>query len=149
MNKMLTVGAVIAVMLAGATGAVAKDETVASATTTAAAAEAGVPVYPYDITDRPYVIVQPIKKGIRKATIFSKEPSQEKIYNELWEKAQKLEADAVVNATYGDSHMTALSWGKTNALGIAVRFLTAAEIAAGKTGERAPAPETFTEEMFK
>lgn len=111
--------------------------------------EVGVPVFPYDITDRPYVVVKPIKAGVRKATIFSKEASQEKIYKELWERAEKIDADAVVNATYGDSHMTAFSWGKTNALGIAVRFLTAEEIASGKKGERAPAPSEFTEEMFK
>lgn len=146
MKRFLTATAA-AVLLAGATGAVASED--ATGSVAAAAAEMAVPVYPYDITDRPYVIVQPIKKGIRKATIFSKEPSQEKIYNELWEKAEKLDADAVVNATYGDSHMTALSWGKTNALGIAIRFLTEAEISAGMTGERAPTPEEYTEEMFK
>lgn len=111
--------------------------------------EVGVPVFPYDITDRPYVVVAPIKAGVRKATVFSKEPSQEKIYKELWERAEKLKADAVVNATYGDSHMTAFSWGKTNALGIAVRFLTKEEIAAGKKGEKALTPDQFTEEMFK
>ncbi|WP_233999975.1 hypothetical protein [Porphyrobacter sp. TH134] len=111
--------------------------------------EVGVPVFPYDITDRPYVVVKPVKAGVRKATIFSKEPSQEKIYKELWERAEKIDADAVVNTTYGDSHMTAFSWGKTNALGIAVRFLTVDEIASGKKGERAPTPSEFTEEMFK
>ena len=110
--------------------------------------EMGVPVFPYDITDRPYVIVGPVKAGVRKATIFSKEPSQKKIYNELWERGEKMGADAIVNASYGDSHMTAFSWGKTNALGFAVRFLTDAEIAAGKQGEHAPAPESYTEEMF-
>lgn len=148
MKKLMTAAAGTALLWGATTGAIARDETVAAAAT-AAVAETGVPVYPYDITDKPYVIVQPIKKGIRKATIFSKEPSQDKIYKELWEKAKKLDADAVVNATYGDSHVSAFSWGKTNALGIAVRFLTEAEIAAGKTGERAPAPETFNEEMFK
>lgn len=111
--------------------------------------DVGVPVFPYDITDRPYVVVKPIKAGVRKATLFSKEPSQEKIYKELWERAEKIDADAVVNATYGDSHMTAMSWGKTNALGIAIRFLTQEEIDAGKQGEHAPAPSDFNEDMFK
>jgi uncharacterized protein YbjQ (UPF0145 family) len=59
---------------------------------------------------------------VRKATIFSKEASQKKIYKELWERAEKLKADAVIKATYGDSHVTALSWGKTNATGVAIRF---------------------------
>lgn len=110
--------------------------------------DVGVPVFPYDLTDRPYVVVKAVKAGVRKATIFSKEPSQEKIYKELWERAEKVDADAVVNASYGDSHVTAFSWGKTNATGIAVRFLTEEEIAAGQAGERAPTPEEFTEEMF-
>jgi uncharacterized protein YbjQ (UPF0145 family) len=82
----------------------------------------GVPVFPHDITDRPYEVIGEVKAGVRKATIFSKEASQEKIYKELWERAEKLNADAVVKAAYGDSHMTALSWGKTNATGIAIRF---------------------------
>lgn len=82
----------------------------------------GVPVFPHDITDRPYEVVGEVKAGVRKATIFSKEASQAKIYKELWERAEKLRADAVVKATYGDSHVTALSWGKTNASGIAIRF---------------------------
>lgn len=111
--------------------------------------EMGVPVFPYDITEKPYVILGPVKAGVRKATIFSKEPSQKKIYKELWERGEKMDADAIVNATYGDSHISAFSWGKTNALGFAVRFLTEEEIAAGKTGEKAPAPEDFNEEMFK
>ncbi len=111
--------------------------------------ELGIPVFPYDITDKPYKIIGPVKAGVRKATIFSKEPSQEKIYNELWERGEKMEADAIVNATYGDSHMSAMSWGKTNALAFAVKFLTAEEIAAGERGETAPAPTEYNEEMFK
>lgn len=111
--------------------------------------EVGVPVFPYDITDKPYKIVGPVKAGVRKATIFSKEPSQKKIYKEMWERGKKMGADAVVNASYGDSHVTAFSWGKTNALGFAVRFLTEEEIAAGETGDTAPAPEAYTKEMFK
>lgn len=110
--------------------------------------DVGVPVFPYDLTDRPYIIVKPVKAGVRKATIFSKEASQEKIYRELWERAEKAGADAVVNASYGDSKISAFSWGKTDAMGIAVRFLTAEEIAAGRQGERAPAASEFTKEMF-
>lgn len=85
----------------------------------------GVPVFPYDITDRPYDVVGEVTAGVRKATIFSKEASQEKIYKELWERADKLGADAVINAGYGDSHVSAFSWGKTNAKGTAIRFRSA------------------------
>ncbi|MBV8686843.1 MAG: heavy metal-binding domain-containing protein [Alphaproteobacteria bacterium] len=84
--------------------------------------EVGVPVFPHDITDRPYEVIGEVKAGVRKATVFSKEASQKKIYRELWERARKLGADAVINATYGDSHVSAMSWGKTNATGTAIRF---------------------------
>ena len=84
--------------------------------------EVGVPVFPHDITDRPYTVVGQVKAGVRKATVFSKEASQKKIYRELWERAEKMGADAVINATYGDSHVSAMSWGKTNARGTAIRF---------------------------
>ena len=87
--------------------------------------DVGVPVFAYDITDRPYIEVGEVKAGVRKATVFSKEASQVKVYKELWERAEKLGADAVINAKYGDSHVSAFSWGKTNATGTAVKFTTA------------------------
>lgn len=99
--------------------------------------DVGVPVFPYDIEDKPYVIVAGIEAGVRKATIFSKEPSQKKIYNELWERGKKAGADAVVLASYGDSKVSGFSWGRTGANGIAVRFLTEKEIAEGVVAEKA------------
>jgi uncharacterized protein YbjQ (UPF0145 family) len=82
----------------------------------------GLPVFPYDITDHPYTVLGEVKAGVRKATVFSAEASQAKIYHELWERAEKLGADAVIKASYGDSHVSAFSWGKTEATGIAVKF---------------------------
>ena len=96
--------------------------------------DVGVPVFPYDITDRPYKVLGTVKAGVRKGTIFSKSPSQEKIYRELWERGKKLGADAVIQASYGDAHVSAFSWGKTNATGVAIKFLTPEEAA------NAPAP---------
>lgn len=84
--------------------------------------DVGVPVFAYDITDRPYTVIGEVNAGVRKATVFSKEASQEKIYKELWERADKMGADAVINAKYGDSHISAMSWGKTNATGTAIKF---------------------------
>lgn len=122
--------------------------------------EVGLPVFPYDITDRPYKVLGEIKTSVRKATIFSKAPSQDKIYRELWERGQKMGADAVIKAGYGDAHVTALSWGASTATGIAVKFLepapaaeplpavaepaadTAAEPPADAEGEAAPASDT-------
>jgi len=91
--------------------------------------DVGVPVFPYDITDRPYKVLGEVKAGVRKATVFSKSPSQAKIYRELWERGQKLGADAVIKASYGDAHVTAVSWGKANATGTAIKFLAPGEIA--------------------
>jgi uncharacterized protein YbjQ (UPF0145 family) len=92
----------------------------------------GVPVFPHDITDRPYEVIGEVKAGVRKATIFSKEASQGKIYRELWERAEKLGADAVIKAQYGESHISAMSWGKTNATGTAIRFTGAKPTEAAK-----------------
>lgn len=93
--------------------------------------EVGVPVFPYDITDRPYEVIGEVKAGVRKATIFSKAPSQEKIYRELWERGEKLGADAVIKAQYGDAHVTALSWGSSSATGIAIKFIEPVAAPAG------------------
>lgn len=90
--------------------------------------EVGVPVFPYDITDRPYQVLGEVKAGVRKATIFSRSSSQDKIYGELWERGKKLGADAVIKAQYGDAHVSAFSWGKTNATGVAIRFLPAGSV---------------------
>ena len=92
--------------------------------------DVGVPVFATDLPDRPYKVIGEVKAGVRKATIFSKEASQTKIYRELWERAEKLGADAVINAKYGDSHVSAFSWGKTNATGTAIKFLAPGEAAA-------------------
>ncbi|HEX8533800.1 MAG TPA: hypothetical protein VF662_06500 [Allosphingosinicella sp.] len=84
--------------------------------------DVGVPVFPHDIKDREYTVLGEVKAGVRKATVFSKEASQKKIYKELWERGEKLGADAVINASYGDSHVSLTSWGKTNATGTAIKF---------------------------
>lgn len=116
--KLLSLAAAAFVLAASAAPAIAKDKKPFVIVNEAV----GVPVFPHDITDRPYVVIKEIKAGVRKATIVSKEASQQKIYEELWERAEKLGADAVIKASYGESHVSAFSWGKTNATGIAIRF---------------------------
>jgi hypothetical protein len=108
--------------------------------------EVGVPVFAYDITDRPYKILGEVKAGVRKATVFSKEVSQAKIYRNLWERGEKMKADAIVNARYGDSRVTLMSWGQTDATGIAIKFLTPEEIAAGAVPQSASALQAQTEQ---
>jgi uncharacterized protein YbjQ (UPF0145 family) len=132
MKRINFLAAVAVTAMAVATPAVAKKKDV---TYVVVNEEMGVPVFPHDITDKPYKIVGVVTAGVRKATIFSKEPSQQKIYDEIWERGEKLGADAVIGAKYGDSHITALSWGNTKAGGVAIKFLTAEEIAAGAKGD--------------
>ncbi|WP_422057739.1 hypothetical protein [Sphingomonas sp.] len=103
--------------------------------------EMDVPVIAGDITDRPYRVVGRVEKGVRKATMFSKDPSESKVYRELWEDAKKLGADAVVNAQFGDPRVTLISWGSRKATGQAIKFLTDEEIAARRaTTDAAPKP---------
>jgi uncharacterized protein YbjQ (UPF0145 family) len=89
-----------------------------------------VPVTSGDINDQPYRVVGEVVAEVRKATIFNRSPSESHVFRELWERAQRLGADAVVNARYSEARVTALSWGSRRATGQAVRFLTDAEIAA-------------------
>ena len=117
----MTMKMLVAVAMIAAGGPVAAQG--ASAPVAIKAAELGsVPVIAGDISDRPYTVVGEITAGVRKATVFSKAASQDKIYRELWERAQKLGADAVVHASYGESHISAMSWGQTTATGIAIKF---------------------------
>jgi hypothetical protein len=131
-NKFVGAALAAAIALAPTGPVIAKDRQYAVMNE-----DMGVPVFPHDITDRPYKIVAGIEAGVRKATIFSKEPSQKKIYHELWERGEKLEADAIVMASYGDSKISAFSWGRTGASGVAIRFLTDDEIAAGVQSDKA------------
>lgn len=80
------------------------------------------PVIAGDIVDRPYTVISQITAGVRKATVFSKSSSPEKIYRELWERGKKLHADAVIHASYGAAHVAAMSWGQTTATGTAIKF---------------------------
>lgn len=102
----------------------------ASGTAIAVNPDVGVPVFPYDITDRPYEVLGEVKAEVRKGTIFSKEASQAKIYRELWERGQKLNADAVIKANYGDARVTLMSWGSIKATGTAIRFKPAEPVSA-------------------
>ena len=107
-----------ALLACGAGGAVAKDKRAYIVVNDAV----GVPVFAGDITDRRYRVIGEVTAGVRKATVFSKAASEAKVFRELWERADKMGADAVINARYGDSHVTAVSWGKTNATGTAIKF---------------------------
>lgn len=85
-----------------------------------------VPVTDGDITDRPYRVIGHVQKGVRRATVFSKHASRDKVYRELWERARnKLDADAVIFAQFG-----AATRRYREAHGTAIRFLRGAELEA-------------------
>lgn len=76
-----------------------------------------VPVYAYAIADRRYEIVARVEARLIKLSPFHNSADQSKIYDELWERAQKLGADAVINARYGDGELSG-----TIATGTAIKF---------------------------
>jgi len=82
----------------------------------------GVPVYPGELRDTPYVVIGEVKASAGKLTPFSNDADQIALYRALWKKAQKRGADAVINVRYGDAHVSAFSWGKTNVTGTAIKF---------------------------
>ena len=81
------------------------------------------PVVAGDIADRPYRIVGEVTAEVRKATLFSRSPSERHVHRELWERAERLGADAVIHARFGDARVTALSWGSRRATGQAIKFV--------------------------
>src|SRR3546814_6569885 len=70
--------------------------------------DVGVHVFAYDLTDRAYTVVGEVTAGVRKGSVFSKEASQTKIYRELWERAEKLGADAVIRSEEHTSELQSL-----------------------------------------
>jgi uncharacterized protein YbjQ (UPF0145 family) len=75
-----------------------------------------------DITDRTYTVLGDISVGVRKTTIFDKDPTREQAAQKLREEAVKLGADAVVLVRYGSVGVSAWSWGALDAKGRAVKF---------------------------
>lgn len=100
--------------------------------TYAALKSAPVPVTGGDVLDRPYRVIGNVTANVRQNTVFGKTPSLDKAYRELWERASKMGADAVVKARVGEGRITAWSWNARQAEGQAIRFLTAEEIRARK-----------------
>lgn len=84
--------------------------------------DVGVPVFPGGLRDRAYTVIGEVRASAGKATPFSNDADQAALYRALWKKAQKLGADAVIDVRYGDAHVSAFSWGKTNITGTAIRL---------------------------
>ncbi len=88
----------------------------------ATAALANPPVYAGDL-DRPYQVIGEIRDNLRKHFAFQADPTQEKIYAELWERGRKMGADAVINARYGATERTMFNHGRTPISGTAIKFV--------------------------
>lgn len=83
-----------------------------------------VPVTSGDIGDRPYRVIGRVDTFVGKA-LWQGKPDQAKIYRELWERARRLGADAVIHANYGTpQHEFFKSWGGRQASGDAIQFVT-------------------------
>lgn len=81
-----------------------------------------VPVFGGDV-DRPYVVIGEIKDNLRKHFAFQASPTKEKIYSELWERARKMGADAVINADFGATKGTPFNHGRTPISGTAIKYV--------------------------
>lgn len=72
--------------------------------------------------DRQYVVVGEIRDNLRKSFSFQANPTKERIYAELWERARKMGADAVIYAKYGETKVTLFNNGRTPISGTAIRY---------------------------
>jgi len=75
-----------------------------------------------DITDRPYRVLQDLKVTVRKQTLFSPEPTREKVAEKLRRKAAALGTDAVILIRYGTVGMGIIGWGELEGRGRAIKF---------------------------
>ncbi len=72
--------------------------------------------------ERPYVVVGEIHDNLRKPFAFMPNPSKEKIRAEIWERARKMGADAVINARFGQTERTMFNHGRTPISGTAIKY---------------------------
>lgn len=87
---------------------------------------ASPPVYAGDV-QRSYRVIGEIRDNLRKHFAFQASPTEEKIYSEIWERARKLGADAVINARYGETERTMFNHGRTPISGTAIKYTEAGD----------------------
>lgn len=117
----------IAVALATAAGAQDMTPRVNEAAATVVARRP--PVTAGDIVDRPYRVIGPVRTTVRKLFIFNPAPTEDKIWRELWERAERMGADAVIFAEYGSAETELGKVGAREASGRAIKFLPAQQAA--------------------
>ena len=79
-----------------------------------------VPVFEDDI-DRPYFVIGDVRDNLRKHFAFQAHPTKDKIYAEIWERAKKMGADAVIFARYGATKGSLFNHGSTPISGTAIK----------------------------
>lgn len=83
--------------------------------------DTAIPVFKGD-SQRPYIVVGEIKDNLRKPFALMANPSEDKILAEIWERARKMGADAVINARFGKTERTILNHGRTPISGTAIKY---------------------------
>ena len=76
-----------------------------------------------DVRERAYESLGEIHVRVSKTTLFNKDPTREMVAEKLKEKAANLGADAVIFVDYGEVGMSAMSWGKLDGRGTAIKFI--------------------------
>lgn len=118
MNKLFFLTAVLI-----ASPVVAQDMTPRMNEPVAAVLGKPQPVTAGDIVDRPYRVLGPVRATVRKTTIFDKRVSEAKVYKELWERARRMGADAVIFADYAAPDRELGKVGAREASGRAIKFV--------------------------
>lgn len=113
----------IAALIAATTAAAAQDVTPRANEPVAAVLAKPQSVTAGDIVDRPYRILGPVRATVRKTTIFDKRVSESKVYKELWERARRMGADAVIFADYAAPETELGKVGAREASGRAIKFV--------------------------
>ncbi len=116
MNKHLRISAVVTAFLLAGWPHVAVAESVATEQKTF-----DVPVYEGGV-QRSYVVIGQIKANLRKHFSFQPNPTKAEIFAEIWERAEKLGADAVIDARFGPTKATLFDHGRTPISGTAIKF---------------------------
>ena len=88
-KQLLAIGAIVCLNI-GAAALAQQSAPDAEPTTYSAIRNLDPPVTASDITDRPYRVLGEVRAEVRKATVFSRSPSQRHVYRELWERAERL-----------------------------------------------------------
>ena len=87
------------------------------------------PVIEEDVTNKPYRVIGRVRKRMSGFSISGKSLDFSHIQKELWEIAQKMKADAVIKVQWGEERGSLWAINIYAARGLAIKFLSDAEIA--------------------